>query len=73
MSKPVHEIKPEKNKNADYRDLGPIWVCPCGSDTWKVISKFDDDGMIALWFTDMTCVLCDSLAKSPTPEDVHGK
>jgi hypothetical protein len=52
----------------DYRSLGPVRVCPCGSDLWSVKCKFDTDGEIGIYFLDMRCALCDSMAVAPMPK-----
>ena len=64
----IEDIKPEPGKNADYRSFGPVRVCPCGSDLWDVKCKFADDDTIGLYFRDMRCALCGSLAVAPYPD-----
>ena len=54
----------------DYRGM-PVEVCPCGSEVWNVKCKFED-GEITMYFLDMECAVCGSLATAPTPVDVDG-
>jgi hypothetical protein len=70
MAKPkdIKSLVVLHGKKADYSSLGPIRVCPCGSDTWYLKVKFDEDNTIGMYFLDMQCVLCSSLATAPTPE-----
>jgi len=70
MAKPkeIKSLVVLHGEKADYSSLGPIRVCPCGSDTWHLKVKFDEDNTIGMYFTDMQCVLCSSLATAPTPE-----
>ena len=67
MSEDIANLKPTKGQEGDYRSLGPIRICPCGSDLWNVKCKFDDDGELGIYFLDMRCALCDSLAVAPMP------
>ena len=62
-------LKPTSGQEADYRGLGPIRVCPCGSEWWNVKCKFDDDYEIGMYSTDARCVLCDSIATIVTTLD----
>ncbi|NBU93416.1 MAG: hypothetical protein EBS18_02485 [Actinobacteria bacterium] len=65
MAKDIAYVKANKGQEADYRQLGPLRVCPCGSEVWNVKCKFDDEGKIGIYFLDMRCLLCDSLAVAP--------
>ena len=67
MSEDIANIKPTTGQEGDYRSLGPIRVCPCGSDLWEVKCKFDYDGELGIYFLDMRCALCNSLAVAPMP------
>jgi len=69
MGDDLGNIKPTTGAEADYRSLGPIRVCPCGSEWWNVKVKFDDDFEIGMYATDARCVLCDSLATVVTAID----
>jgi hypothetical protein len=66
VAEDIANLRATAGQEADYRNLGPIRVCPCGSDLWNVKCKFDDDGEIGIYFLDMRCALCDSLAVAPT-------
>jgi hypothetical protein len=45
-------------------------VCPCGCNIWNVKTVFDDQtGEIDMYFLDMECALCGTLATAPTPDD----
>jgi hypothetical protein len=67
----IAKLRPTAGKEADYRELGPISVCPCGSELWNLKVKFDDEGEVGMYFLDMRCALCDSLATAPTPSDAE--
>jgi len=64
----IANLKPTPGSEMDYRSLGPVRVCPCGSDLWSVKCKFDTDGEIGIYFLDMRCALCDSMAVAPMPK-----
>lgn len=51
----------------DYRGI-PTEVCPCGSNMWKVLCRFEDR-KIAMYMLDMECMCCGSLATAPTEVD----
>lgn len=53
---------------ADLRDLGPIHVCPCGSQVFNAMVSFDDYELV-WYFLDGTCVNCGNLVKLPCPPD----
>jgi len=60
--------KPNKKKyNADYRGI-PTEVCPCGSQLWNLKVIFEEK-VISMYFLDMECALCGSLATAPTEID----
>lgn len=57
----------EKNK-IDIRGRETT-VCWCGSVLWRVNVIFDRDSKeIALFFLEMECALCGSIATTPIPE-----
>lgn len=64
-----------KNKNrlpnkfgTDLRSLGPIHVCPCGSQVFNIMAAFEDYELI--WYhLDATCVNCGNLVIVPCPVD----
>jgi hypothetical protein len=64
----ITELKPDYKTAMDIRGT-PTTVCPCGSEIWSLKTIFDrDDGTIALYFTDMECADCGTLATAPQPE-----
>jgi len=69
MSENIANFKPSTGQEADYRSLGPIRVCPCGSEWWNVTCQFDDDFEIGIYFTTARCTFCDSLATVVTGMD----
>jgi hypothetical protein len=72
MAKHVTEMKPDYSQAMDIRDKGnPARVCPCGSNIWNVKCIFDDDGDIGMYFLDMECAQCGTLAYAPTPIDTE--
>jgi len=71
MAEDIANLKATPGQEGDYRSLGPIRVCPCGSDLWNVKCKFDDENVLGIYFLDMRCALCDSLAVAPMPEWGH--
>ena len=68
VAKEIKHLQLLQGEKSDYTSLGPISICPCGSDTWHVKVKFDEAGEIGMYFRDMQCVLCSSLAYAPVPE-----
>ena len=48
----------------DLRELGPIHVCPCGSQVFNVMVAFEDYE-ISWYFLDATCVNCNNLVTVP--------
>ena len=69
MSEDIANLRATKGQEGDYRSLGPIRVCPCGSEWWNVKCKFDEDYEIGMYMTDATCVECGSIAKVVTELD----
>jgi hypothetical protein len=53
---------------SDLRDLGPIHVCPCGSQVFNVMASFEDYELV-WYFLDATCVNCGNLVVVPCPVD----
>jgi hypothetical protein len=71
MKEPKHitELKPDYKSAMDIRGT-PTTVCPCGCNIWNLKTVFDDEtGEIDMYFTDMECALCGTLATAPTPEN----
>jgi hypothetical protein len=67
MAKHVTEMRPDYTHAMDVRG-NPTTVCPCGCEIWNLKTIFDDDGEIAMYFVDMECAECGTLATAPTPE-----
>jgi hypothetical protein len=66
--KHITELKPDYKSAMDIRGT-PTTVCPCGSQIWNLKTIFDsDNGTIEMYFTDMECAECGTLATAPTPE-----
>jgi hypothetical protein len=73
MTEPRHitKLKPDYTKAMDIRG-NPTTVCPCGSMIWSIKAIFDKDtGNIEMYFMDMECASCGTLATAPTPEDYN--
>ena len=67
--KHITELKPDYKEAMDVRG-NPTTVCPCGSTIWNLKTIFDNEtGEIDMYFLDMECALCGTLATAPTPED----
>jgi len=49
----------------------PIKVCVCGSDVWNLQVKWDNNDTIGMYFMNMWCPICDSVATAPTPDGEH--
>lgn len=69
MADEIIYLRPTPGRGADYRDLGPTRVCPCGCEFFNVICKFDEDNTIGMYFTDAKCIECDSIIKVVTEID----
>jgi hypothetical protein len=67
MAKHITEMKPDYTQAMDIRGT-PTLVCPCGCEIWNLKTVFDDDGEIAMYFLDMECAECGTLATAPMPE-----
>jgi len=67
LAKHVTEMKPDYTQAMDIRGE-PTSVCPCGSEIWNLKTMFDSDGEIGMYFLDMECAECGTLATAPTPE-----
>lgn len=64
----ITELKPDYTKAMDIRGR-PTMVCPCGSEIWNLKTIFDKNtGEIELYFIDMECADCGTLATAPAPE-----
>lgn len=69
MSDNIRELYPKDySKATDVRGI-PTTVCPCGCNVWHLKVRFDPDtGEIAMYFMDMECASCGTVATAPTPE-----
>lgn len=67
LAKHITEMKPDYTKAMDIRGEATT-VCPCGSEIWNLKTMFDRDGEIGMYFLDMECAECGTLATAPTPE-----
>ena len=56
---------------SDLRELGPIHVCPCGSQVFSIMASFEDYEL-SWYFLDGTCVNCGNLVTVPCPVDKDG-
>ena len=70
MAKHVTEMKPDYTQAMDIRGKATT-VCPCGSQIWNLKTIFGDDGEIDMYFLDMECAECGTLATAPTPIDIE--
>lgn len=52
----------------DLRWAGPTHRCVCGSDLFGVVAAFEE-GVVAMYFTDVKCVACGALLRAPTEID----
>ena len=67
LAKHVTEMKPDYTQAMDIRGE-PTTVCPCGCNIWNLKTMFGNDGEIEMYFLDMECAECGTLATAPTPE-----
>jgi len=71
VTKHITEMKPDYTKAMDIRGE-PTSVCPCGCEIWNVKTMFDsDNGEITMYFLDMECAECGTLATAPTPPNLE--
>lgn len=68
----IIELYPRDYSNAmDIRGT-PVTVCPCGCDVWILKVRFDKEtGQIGMYFTDMECASCGTLANPPIPDTME--
>lgn len=65
----ITELEPDYTESMDIRGI-PTTICPCGSKVWDVKTIFDTEtGEVDMYFLDMECSVCGTLATAPTPED----
>jgi hypothetical protein len=65
--KEIKDLKPDYTNAMDFRGE-PTEVCICGSTLWNVKCMFEDKE-ISLYFLDMECAICGSMATAPTLAD----
>lgn len=66
---PITDLRPDYTSAMDVRG-NPTTTCPCGCEIWNVKTVFDQDtGEVVLYFRDMECAQCGTLATAPTPID----
>ena len=53
---------------SDLRDLGPVHVCPCGSQVFNIMASFDEFEL-SWYFLDANCFNCGNLVRVPCPVD----
>ena len=67
--KDINDLRPDYTRSMDIRGV-PTHICPCGCNIWNLKTIFDDEtGDIDMYFLDMECALCGTLATAPTPDD----
>lgn len=62
------ECRVSEGRKLDMRGI-PTRSCVCGSDTFKVLVKFDDDNTIAWYTTSGYCAACGAAVTVPTEVD----
>ena len=69
--KRITDLKPDYKSAMDIRGRATT-ICPCGCTIWNLKTVFDvETGEIDMYFLDMECALCGTLATAPTPEDTE--
>lgn len=65
-------LYPKDYSNAtDIRGV-PTTVCICGCDVWILKVRFDrETGEIGMYFMDMECASCGTIANPPIPDSVE--
>lgn len=53
----------------DYTFLGPTGECLCGSTLFIALVEFDEDGVVASYFTDGLCASCHAVVTLVTEAD----
>lgn len=64
--KHINDAKSDYTKAMDIRGE-PTLVCPCDCYVWNLKVSFDEEGVIATYFTDMECIECGTIATAPMP------
>ena len=57
---------------ADLRNVGAVRECICGTNLWRILGAFDEEGDLSFYFLDIVCSNCGAVAKAPTPDDCEG-
>ena len=65
---PITDLRPDYTSAMDVRGEATT-VCPCGCEIWNLKVVFDEDNQIGLYFRDMECAQCGTLATAPIPRD----
>jgi len=65
---PKLRVKIPEKFGTDLRGLGPVHVCPCGSQVFSVMASFEDYELV-WYFLDATCVNCGNIVTVPCPVD----
>lgn len=64
---PITDLRPDYTSAMDVRGEATT-VCPCGCEIWNLKVVFDQDtNQIGLYFRDMECAQCGTLATAPIP------
>jgi hypothetical protein len=50
----------------------PTHACPCGSEAFYIIARFEDYEL-AMYYLDMQCIECGTMLTAPTPLDKEGQ
>ena len=66
--KEIKDLKPSYENAMDLRGE-PTHVCVCGSMLWNIKAMFQDYE-ISMYFLDMECSECGSMATAPTLPDM---
>lgn len=61
--KSIYELKPDGSPAMDLRGE-PIDICPCGCTVWNLKVMWEN-GELAMFFYDMECACCGSIATAP--------
>jgi len=73
QAKYITELQTDYEAAMDIRGM-PTTICPCGSKVWNVKTIFDvETGEVDMYFLDMECAACGTIATAPTPEDFEVK
>ena len=69
LMRDITTLKPDYYNSMDVRGE-PTTMCPCGCIVWNVKVIWDEeDGNMAMYFIDMECAECGTLATAPTPAE----